>query len=882
MNCELNERNTVSPGAAMGGCRLTALAGVVCPLKLEIDWPTMVGGIALAKRPCPADTARMKFATPLPIDTVLDELRVALAARNSAVLVAPPGAGKTTRVPLALMEEDWLQDRKVLVLEPRRIAAWAAADRMAQSLSEAVGERVGLRARMVSKLGPKTRIEVVTEGVFTRMILDDPELSGIGAVLFDEFHERSLDAELGLALALDCQRGLRDDLRILPMSATLDGARVARLLGDAPSITSEGRAFPVETRYLGRDANARIEDQVADAVMRALRMDSGSILAFLPGQGEVRRVEERLKEQISDPANILAPLYGAMDRRAQDLALEPAPHGLRKVVLATSIAETSITIEGVRVVIDSGLARVPRFEPDVGMTRLDTVRASRAAADQRRGRAGRTGPGVCYRLWDERQTQSLPAFADPEMRSADLAPLLLDCAEWGTTDPRSLSWIDPPSGAAIDAARLELIELGALDADGRITAMGRRLRSLPLPPRLARMMISAADLGHAVEAAAIAAVIVERGLGGNDVDLAHRLEGFRRDRSRRASDMRKLADEWARRASAGRSGQELGEEMSIARLLALAYPERIGKARGTPGQFLLANGRGANLGATHSLARSPFLIAAELSGTAAATRILLAAAANEADVLAAAGTRIRERDEIEFDQGAAALRARRVRRLEAITIATAPRPVVVSEETARLLAEGIAKLGLNRLPWSKAQIQLRDRVAFLRAAGGDEWPDLTDAALARTAGEWLAPFLAGKTRLSEIGPDDLGAALDALLPWNLKRRLDQEAPTHFEAPTGNRHAIDYEGAGAPALHVRVQEVFGVTQHPSIAQGKLPLTLHLLSPAHRPVQITRDLPGFWKGSWAAVRAEMKGRYPRHAWPDDPATAAPTARAKPRGT
>ncbi|HEY5827841.1 MAG TPA: ATP-dependent helicase HrpB [Hyphomicrobiaceae bacterium] len=824
----------------------------------------------------------MKFATPLPIDAVLDDLRTALAAHPSAVLVAPPGAGKTTRVPLALMDEGWLGARKILVLEPRRIAARAAAARMAHSLSEPVGERIGLRARMVSKAGPRTRIEVVTEGVFTRMILDDPELSGIGAVLFDEFHERSLDADLGLALALDCQGGLRDDLRILPMSATLDGARVAQLLGGAPVIASEGRAFPVETRYLGRDANARIEDQMADAVMRALRAEPGSILAFLPGQGEIRRVEERLKERIGDPAIVLAPLYGAMDVKAQDLALAPASNGLRKVVLATAIAETSVTIEGVRVVIDSGLARVPRFEPDVGVTRLETVRVSRAGADQRRGRAGRTEPGVCYRLWDEPQTQSLPAFAEPEIRSADLASLLLDCAEWGTADPRSLSWIDPPSAAAVEAAREELTELDALDAEGRITATGKRLRSLPLPPRLARMVIAAAELGPAEEAAEIAAVIVERGLGGSDPDLAHRLEGFRRDRSRRAGDMRRLAANWARMASAGRSGQAPREEMSVARLLALAFPERIGKARGAPGQFLLANGRGANVDATHPLARSAFLVAAELSGTAASTRILLAAAADEADIVAAAGKRIREREEIEFDQDAAALRSRRVRRLDAIPLTNEPRPVMASEETARLLADGIAKLGLRRLPWSKAQSQLRARVGFLRAAGEDEWPDLTDAALAETVADWLAPFLAGKTKLSEIGADDLGLALDALLPWNLKRRLEEEAPTHFQAPTGNRHAIDYETAGAPALHIRVQELFGVTQHPAIANGKLPLTLHLLSPAHRPIQITRDLPGFWRGSWAAVKAEMKGRYPRHPWPEDPASAAPTARAKPRGT
>ncbi|MFN3624706.1 MAG: ATP-dependent helicase HrpB, partial [Hyphomicrobium sp.] len=785
------------------------------------------------------DTAGMEFASPLPIDVVLDDVRAALKARTSAVLVAPPGAGKTTRVPLALMDEAWLSGRKVLVLEPRRIAARAAAERMASTLSESVGEHIGLRTRLMTKAGAKTRIEVVTEGIFTRMILDDPELSGVGAVLFDEIHERSLDADLGLALALDCQRGLRDDLRIMPMSATLDGARVAELLGGAPVIASEGRAFPVETRHLGRDATQRIEDQMADAVMRALREERGSILAFLPGQGEIRRVEDRLKERIRDPNVVLAPLYGAMDMRAQDLALEPAPAGMRKVVLATSIAETSITIEGVRVVIDSGLARVPRFEPDVGVTRLETVRVSRAAADQRRGRAGRTEPGVCYRLWDEPQTQSLPAFAEPEIRSADLAPLLLDCAEWGAADPRALSWIDTPLPAAIDAAREELLELEALDADGRLTPMGKRLRSLPLPPRLARMVIAASELGHAEEAAEIAAVMVERGLGGNDADLVHRLEGFRRDRSRRATDMRKLASGWVRQAGAGRTPAKRREDISAARLLALAYPERIGKARGASGQFLLANGRGASLDATHPLARSPFIVAAELSGAAASTRILLAAAADEADVLAAAGNRIRTSDEIEFDLGAGALRARRVRRLDAIVLGSEPRAVAANEETARLLADGIAKLGVGRLPWSKAQIQLRDRVGFLRAAGEDDWPDLSDAMLAASAGDWLGPFLNGKTKLSDIGADDLGAALDALLPWHLKRRLEEEAPTHFEAPTGNRHAIDYETTGAPALHIRVQELFGLTQHPSIANGRLPLTLHLLSPAHRPIQITRD-------------------------------------------
>jgi ATP-dependent helicase HrpB len=829
-----------------------------------------------------AGAAIIKFSTPLPIDAVMGDVREALASRPRAILVAPPGSGKTTRVPLALMDEDWAEDRKILVLEPRRIAAHAAAERMAQSLSEVVGERIGLRARMVSKSGPRTRVEVVTEGVFTRMILEDPGLDGVGAVLFDEIHERSLDADLGLALALDCQRHLRNDMRIMPMSATLDCARVSQLLEGAPVITSEDRAHSVETRYLGRDAGARIEDQMADAVLLALRVETGSILAFLPGQREIRRVEERLRERINLPCIVLAPLYGAMDMNAQHEALRTPREGFRKVVLATSIAETSITIEGVSVVIDSGLARVPRFEPDVGVTRLETVRASRATADQRRGRAGRTGPGVCYRLWDEQQTQSLPAFAEPEIRSADLAGLLLDCLEWGAADPRSLSWIDPPATAAIDAARKELRNLGAVDAEGRITPAGRQLRALPLPPRLAHAVMAAAALGHAEEAAEVAAVIVEQGLGGNDADIAHRLENFRRDRSRRGGDMRRLAAGWARMAQAGCTMREPREAMSIAELLALAFPERIGKARGAPGHYLLANGRGASIDTAHPLARAPFLVAAELSGTAAATRILLAAAAEEADIRTAAHERIRERDEIEFHPGAAALRGRRVRRLDAIILASAPLEVAANEETARLLAKGIAELGLGRLPWSKAQTQCRYRVEFLRANGEDGWPDLADAALEKTVEHWLAPFLKGKTKLSEITTDDLGAALDTLLPWHAKQRLEQAAPTHFQAPTGNHHAIDYDTPGAPALHVRVQELFGLTRHPAIANGKLPLTLHLLSPARRLIQITRDLPGFWKGSWAAVKAEMRGRYPRHPWPDDPTSAAPTARAKPRGT
>lgn len=818
---------------------------------------------------------------PLPIDELLGDLQAALAANTSAVLVAPPGAGKTTRVPLALLGEPWLGDGKILILEPRRLAARGAADRMARTLGERIGDTVGLRARLASKVGPKTRIEVITEGVFTRMILDDPSLEAIGAVLFDEYHERSLDADFGLALALDAQANLREDLRLLVMSATLDGARVAALLGHAPIIESAGRAFPVETRYLGRDTHARLEDQVADAIQRALRAETGSILAFLPGQGEIRRAEERLRDRVNDAAVILAPLYGAMDMAAQDRAVQPAQAGERKIVLATSIAETSLTIEGVRVVVDCGLARVPRYEPDVGITRLETVRVSRAAADQRRGRAGRTEPGVCYRLWDEPQTMSLPAFAEPEIRSAGLAGLLLDSAEWGVTDPATLRWLDPPPPPALAAARAELVAIGALGEDGRITEAGRAIRRLPLPPRLARMVLAAARLGAARDAADIAAVLVERGLGGSDTDLSHRLDAFRRDRSRRAEDMRRLAAGWARQASAQCPAQEQTAALpGVASLLALAFPERIAKARGAPGQFLLANGRGARLDTTDALAKATYLVVAEMQGTAAATRILLAVPADEADVVAMADGRIASADEVVFDRASASLRARRLKRLDAIALGSEPMTVAPSEDNACILAEGIAGLGIARLPWSKAQAQLRDRVGFLRAAQPDVWPDLGDSNLAATASAWLAPFLTGKTRLADITADDLGQALDTLVPWDLKRRLEAEAPTHFTAPTGNSHAIDYEGAGAPALHIRVQELFGLKAHPAIAGGRLPLTLNLLSPAHRPIQITKDLPGFWSGSWSAVKAEMKGRYPRHPWPDDPANAPPTTRAKPR--
>ncbi|MBX9845195.1 MAG: ATP-dependent helicase HrpB [Xanthobacteraceae bacterium] len=841
----------------------------------------------------------IEFSERLPIDDALPALTAALRQHHAAVLVAPPGAGKTTRVPLVLIDEPWAAGKKILVLEPRRLAARAAAERMAATLKESVGDTVGLRVRFGSKVSRKTRIEVVTEGIFTRLILDDPSLDGIAAVLFDEFHERSLDADLGLALAREVQLGLRDDLKVLAMSATLDGARVAKLLGDAPVVESEGRAFAVETRYLGRDSREPIERQVADAVARALRAEPGSALVFLPGQAEIRRAETLLKERIDDPAVDVVTLYGALDAQTQDRAIAPAPKGRRKVVLATSIAETSLTIQGVRIVVDGGLARVPRFEPDVGVTRLETVRVSRASADQRRGRAGRTEPGVCYRLWDEPQTASLEAYARPEILAADLSGLLLDLAQWGTTDPATLAFLDPPPSGALAEARALLFELGAIDVQGRITDEGRKLRKLPLPPRLARMVVDAAALGQGQRAADIAAILSERGLGGDDIDLAHRLDQFRRDRSRRGDDARRMARRWAEDAGgessprarsapspvygggAGR-GPTPGDELSVGAILSLAYPDRIAKSRGANGAFLLANGRGANIDQASALVREPFLAVAELSGTAAQGRILTAAAITLEEVEERFADKIESREEISFDSGSASLRGRRSERLGAIALAERPFPAAAAPEAASKLAEGIVRIGLNRLPWSKPLQQWRDRVMFLRRAEGDEWPDLSDTGLAASASEWLVPMLDGKTALSQVSADELSTAIQALLPWELKRRLDEEAPTHFAAPSGSSVPIDYEAGEGPKLSIRVQELFGLDRHPSIARNKVQLVVELLSPAHRPVQVTRDLPGFWRGSYAAVKTEMRGRYPRHPWPDDPLHAPATRRAKPRGT
>jgi ATP-dependent helicase HrpB len=813
-------------------------------------------------------------ADQLPIHDALPALRAALAGHSGAVLVAPPGAGKTTVTPLVLLVEPWAAGGKLIVLEPRRIAARAAAERMAATLGERVGETVGYRVRLASRISARTRIEVVTEGVFTRMIQGDPGLEGVAAVLFDEFHERSLDADLGLAFARDAQVQLRPELKLVVMSATLDPAPVAALLDGAPVIESRGRMFPVETRYLGRDPSLRIEDQVVRAVNRALADDTGSLLVFLPGQGEILRVAERLAERLRDPAVEIAPLYGALDPAVQDRAIAPAPPGRRKVVLATSIAQTSLTIEGVRVVIDAGLARVPRYDPGSGLTRLDTVRVSAAAADQRRGRAGRTEPGVCYRLWDERETRGLIPFDRPEILEADLARVALDLALWGAGDGAGLAFLDPPPAAAMAEARALLQRLAALDGAGALTDHGRRMAGIALPPRLAHMVLRAGASGQAGRAAQIAALVSERGLGGRAVDLETRLAGFQRDRGPRAKDAEALARRWAAEAGAGRGEAPLSDAM----LLAEAWPERIGKARGQLGHFQLASGRGVHMEPTESLAKAPWIAVAELGGGEARDRVLLAAELDPAELKVAFASRLTREARLAPDAGGR-LRAKEVVALGRLVLEERlianPDPALIGGA----LLDEVRRGGLSVLPWGEGSRSLRARAAFLRALDPAA-PDLSGEALLANLEPWLGLVLAGKSSLASLTDPDLEAGLRFLIPYEAQRRLNRDAPALFEAPTGSRFAIDYAAEGGPRVDVRVQELYGLTTHPSVAG--VPLTLALLSPAHRPIQLTRDLPGFWRGSWSEVRKDMRGRYPKHPWPEDPAAAAPTTRAKPRGT
>lgn len=812
----------------------------------------------------------------LPVSEVLPQLSQTLVGGNRAILAAPPGAGKTTLVPLHLLNAPWRgSDGRIILLEPRRLAARAAAGRMAELLGENVGDTVGYRMRLESRISARTRIEVVTEGVFARMIIEDPELSGIAAVLFDEFHERSLDADLGLALALDAQSALREDLRILVMSATLDVDRVSRLM-DAPAIESAGRSFPIDIRYADRPAGERIEDTMTRAIGEAHSREAGSILAFLPGQAEIRRTMERLVGRF-DENTALMPLYGNLTQKEQDEAIRPTAPGRRKIVLATSIAETSITIDGVRVVIDSGLQRLPVFEASTGITRLETVRVSRASAEQRAGRAGRTEPGIAIRLWHAGQTAALPAFTPPQILASDLSGFVLDLAQWGVTDPSSLGLIDQPPPASLEEARTLLRLLGAIDASGSLTAIGRRMRSMALPPRLAAMVIHAARDNAALEAALLAVLLTEQGLGGPSIDLEERLRRFKSERGERAEASRRLAGRMA--AAAG--GKAAAATVQPGALLMHAFPDRIALQRGGRGRFVMANGRGAELPETEGLAASPMLVVADLTGQAGRQRILAAAAVSRADVEAEMADSIVREDQCLFDPESRQVRARRVTRLGAIIFEETPLPRPTGANAARALAEGVRQLGLQALPFSRSGGQLRERIGFLHRSVGAPWPDMGDEALLSRLDEWFTPFQEQTRGLDDVTPASLSEGLMGLVPYELQRDLDRLVPTHFEAPTGQRHPIRYDG-NEPTLPIRVQELYGLRAHPALAGGRLPLLLELLSPAHRPIQTTRDLPGFWAGSWKDVRAEMRGRYPRHPWPEDPANAAPTTRAKPRGT
>lgn len=790
----------------------------------------------------------------LPVDSVLPEILAALRTRPNLVIVAPPGAGKTTAVAPALLREGWCKG-EILLLSPRRIAARAAAERMAAVAGEPVGRTIGYATRMDVKRSAATRILVVTEGIFRARIQAEPDLPGVAAILFDEVHERSLDSDMGLAFALDAQAAFRPDLRIVAMSATLDGGRFGALL-DAPAIESAGRSWPLDVRHVGR-GGGRIEDEVAATIRRALAEAEGDVLAFLPGVGEIERTAGRLNLSGVDVHR----LHGTLDPAAQRAAI--APGATRKVVLATSIAETSLTIEGVRIVVDSGLARRPRYDRGVGMTRLVTERASQAAVTQRAGRAARQGPGVAYRLWEEAATTGMPRFDPPEILEADLSSLLLDCAIWGATDPRMLKWLDAPPEAAIAEARSRLTALAALDADGCATAHGKAIATLPLPPRLAHMMLGAADKALAAE---IAMLLSERGLGGPDADLDLRLTRWRGERSGRAEAARRTAAGWARAAGAGTGRAGTGAT------LALAFPDRVARRRGGEGaDWISVGGRGFRLDPASPLARSEWLAVADTAGSAAGARIMSAAALSQAEVEAALSGRIETRSHVTFDPATGGATAVRERRLGAIRLAAGPDADADPGAIAAALLNGVRDHGLSLLPWNEAARTLRTRAAYAKVDA------LSDDALLADLDEWLAPLLAGVRRLGRIDGAALTAALRARIGWDMTRVIDARAPAEFVSPAGTRHAIDYGAEGGPTVSLRVQALFGLAVHPVIGDG-IPLVLSLTSPAGRPIQTTRDLPGFWAGSWRDVVKDMRGRYPRHAWPDDPATAVASLKTK----
>lgn len=822
----------------------------------------------------------------LPIDSVLEDLAARLASATAAVLEAPPGAGKTTRVPLSLVDQAWLAGKRIIMLEPRRLAARMAARFMAASLGEQPGETVGYRTRQDTRIGPKTRIEVVTEGVLTRMVQSEPDLPGVGLLIFDEFHERSLQGDVGLALALDVQRALRDDLKLLVMSATLDGDRVSALLGGVPVVRSEGRVFPVETRYRPDLAQKDVAAAVAAACRMACQETEGSLLAFLPGEGEIRRTEARLKAANLGAGVMIAPLYGALTKEAQNAAVQAAPPGTRKIVLATSIAETSLTIDGIRVVIDGGLARKPQFDPRTAMGRLRTIRVSRAAAEQRQGRAGRTAPGICYRLWAEAEQKGLTPFDSPEILQADLAPLALELARWGAP-PESLVWMDAPPQAAFAQAQTLLRDLDALDGENRLTRHGKAMAALPLHPRLAHMVLKGQQAGAGGTACDLAALLEERDIlslswDERDADVTRRLDALHKGAP--AALVNKGALHRVRDAAKRlrRHIEAKGEdETQAGLLLAYAYPDRIAQKRpGDDGRFVLANGRGVRVDPVDRLSREPWIVVAAQGGRDREDTVFLAAAIDRDSLADAFKDHLVSQSDVAWDARQEAVAARRRTTLGALVLDEGPLDEDTSEAVMAAMLDGIRQMGIDCLPWTEELKAWRARVALLRSLDPDDWPDVSDDGLLDSMETWLVPYLDGVTRRAHLTRIALSDALTGLLDWKAQQRLDREAPTHMTVPSGSNYRLDYVG-DAPVLAVKLQEMFGATETPTVVGGRVAVVIHLLSPAGRPLQVTQDLAGFWRGSYAAVKADMKGRYPKHPWPDDPMTAPPTRRTKRKG-
>ena len=841
----------------------------------------------------------------LPIEAVLPELTANLSSSATVVLQAPPGAGKSTVVPLALLKSAWLRGRRIIMLEPRRLAARAVAARMAQTLGEAVGRTVGHRMRMDTRVSRETRIEVVTEGVLTRMLQQDAALEGVGLVIFDEFHERSLQADLGLALTLDARANLATDLKLLVMSATLDAQGIADRLGNAPVVQSAGRTWPVATRYAGVSApllagpgaGESVEALTTRIVRRALGEEPGDVLVFLPGAREIRRVQSQLQGGPLPTGTQVLPLYGELRPEEQDAALAPAVAGTRKVVLATNIAETSLTIEGIRIVVDSGLERRAVFDPVTGMGRLDTARISRASAEQRQGRAGRLGPGVCYRAWSEGAQRSLAGFATPEILQTDLAGLALELAAWGVRDAATLVWLDPPPAATLASARDLLRRLEALDANGRVTTHGREMARLPLHPRLAHMLVAARELKCVPLAAELAALLSERDLlraagGAGDADIRSRLAALQGETEPAGVDRvsrqraRRNARDLARQSGAAGAAMPNGAAGLEGVLLAFAYPDRIARKRaGADNRFVLANGRGAQFAQPQSLSQREFIVAIDADDRDRDARITLAAPLTREDLEEYFSSHLRSTDEVHWDDREQAVVARRVTRLFELEIAERPLREIQGDAAAAAMLEGIQRLGLTALPWNEESRDLQARMEFVRAHAPPavtlNWPAVDDRILGATLEGWLVPWLEGVTRAQHLSRLSMTRILKGLLTHEQQLRLEDLAPTHFLAPTGSRIRIDYRDELAPVVAVRLQEVFGVLTSPRLAAGRVPVTFKLLSPAQRPVQITRDLATFWQGSYADVRKELRGRYPRHYWPEDPAIAEPTRRAKPPG-